>query len=186
MTPTKGILESKTVWGLLVGITCRWLAAKCGFNITDDAQAELVILLVTLAGTLGDLWAFYGRVLAKHRLGPSGRELSLVIFAGGLLALSGCAAVDGLNADFTAKNCYAAVYSANKTAQKTFETTAVLYESEIIDGDTALRLARAGVRAGNLIDRAEALCPLDRRTASGLLDEAGALLREINGEQEAF
>lgn len=69
MDEVKGLLASRTFWGIFVSMLGKLLAAVAGVEIDDETQAQLVQVIMLFVSGVGDLFALYGRIKATKKIG---------------------------------------------------------------------------------------------------------------------
>ena len=70
MDQTKSLLQSRTIWGLIVAALAA-LAQRGGITIGAEDQAQLVGGILDAANIAGLAIAFWGRVVARKAIGPA-------------------------------------------------------------------------------------------------------------------
>lgn len=71
MDGVKSLLASRTFWGIFVSFLGKLLAAVFGYEMDDEAQAQLVSLIMLAVSMVGDGIALFGRVKATKVIGKS-------------------------------------------------------------------------------------------------------------------
>ncbi|MGR9413735.1 hypothetical protein GR211_22160 [Rhizobium leguminosarum] len=70
MNDVKGILQSKTIWGLIIA-ALGTLLNKYGYEVSALDQAALVDQIALVMQVVGWLVAFYGRIRATKVIAPT-------------------------------------------------------------------------------------------------------------------
>lgn len=68
MENVKGILQSRTIWGVIVSVLAG-LLSKYGYEVTPELQDSLITSALDVVSVAGGLFAAYGRVKATKRIG---------------------------------------------------------------------------------------------------------------------
>lgn len=68
MDEVKGLLQSRTFWGVVVS-TLGKIGAGFGYVVTEGDQQLLVTGILGLASFAGDIMAIYGRAKATKKIG---------------------------------------------------------------------------------------------------------------------
>ena len=68
MEEVKGILQSRTIWGLIVSVVAG-LLSKYGYEVTPELQEGLVTTLLEALSVGAAIFAGYGRVKATKKIG---------------------------------------------------------------------------------------------------------------------
>jgi hypothetical protein len=69
----KAWYASRTIWGVILSIAGKAVAAIFGYEITETDTAQLTDIVVAVVGGVasfvGDLLAWYGRIKATKKIG---------------------------------------------------------------------------------------------------------------------
>lgn len=68
MNDTKGLLQSKTFWGAIIGLGALGLNAL-GYTVTAQDQTTIIGYVADLGGLVGGVLAIYGRIVATKKIG---------------------------------------------------------------------------------------------------------------------
>ena len=159
---TKGILERKTIWGVLVSLASKLAMGWFGIEITEDTQQEIAIVLLTLAGAGGDILAIYGRIVAKVRIGPNSTLGALMC----LLMLSGCSSL----------SCLDKVIVTEGVITQAIELTQIASDENIVK-KSKVRKAIILIKSANMLsDEAVMWCGIEDPKALDYILQADRLL----------
>ena len=67
MEETKHLLQSRTVWGVVISILCTVLMAM-GYSVDDAAQSQMVDVGLSIGVGIGGLLSIYGRIKATKNV----------------------------------------------------------------------------------------------------------------------
>ena len=68
MEEVKGILKSRTIWGLVVSVIAG-LLSKYGYEITPELQGTMTTTILDALSVGAAVYAGYGRVKATKKIG---------------------------------------------------------------------------------------------------------------------
>ena len=167
MLRTKGILESKTIWGVIISLAAKLTMGAFGIEITEDTQQQLAIVMLTLVGAVADIGAIYGRLVAKIRIGSGSKTILPVLLC--VMLLGGCSSL----------SCIDKVAVTEVTITEAIQLTQIASDADIVE-EIKIRKDIILIKSANMLsDQAYTWCDIEEPTALDYILQADFLIVEV-------